>query len=68
MTEYRQLEHQMMEQLRQYLGTQSVQFEETAQAERRYLEGAARAEVDASRRELVIAHSRFQESSAQQHL
>ena len=50
--ERNQVEHQMMDAFRRHAAQQSTQFEETAQAERRYLANAARAEVESSRQEL----------------
>ena len=63
-----QVEHQMMKAFRQYASEQSAQFELAARAEHQYLTNAARLEADASRRELMSAQTRFQESSMQQSL
>ena len=57
---------QMMESFRQYAMQQSSQFEKAAQAERQYLANAARAEVQSSRQELVLAQAQFRETSLQQ--
>ena len=63
MLERNQVEHQMMEAFRQYAAQQSAQFELAAKAEHQYLTNAARLEADASRQELVLAQTRFQDSS-----
>ena len=64
--ERNQVEHQMMETFKRYAAQQSAQFEQTAQAERRYLTNTAKTEVESSRQELILAQARFQETSSQQ--
>ena len=60
------VEHQMMESFKLYAMQQSTQFQQAAQAEHLQMAGAARAEVEASRRELILAQTRFQETSSEQ--
>ena len=56
----------MMESLKRHALQQSVQFQQAAQTEQQSLAGAAKVEIEASRQELILAQSRFQEASSQQ--
>ena len=64
--ERNKVEHQMTESFRQFVMQQSSQFEQAAQAERKYLATAAKLEVESSRQELILAQTQFQEASPQQ--
>ena len=57
------VEHQMMDSFKRHALQQSVQFQQAAQTEQQPLAGAAKVEIEASRQELVLAQSRFQEAS-----
>ena len=64
--ERNQVKHQMMEAFRHHASQQSVYVQRAAYAEHLSLFGVAKVETEASRRELTIAQTRFQEASAQQ--
>ena len=66
MNERRQVDHRRLETFRRYAANQSAQLEESSQAERQYLQRVAKAEADASRQELIVAQSRFDDSPSQQ--
>ena len=62
--ERHQVEHQMMEAFRQHASQQSAYVQRAAHAEHQSLADAAKVETEASRRELTIAQTRFQEASS----
>ena len=60
--EINSVEHQMLESFKRFAMQQSVQFQQTATAEQQQLALAAKAEIESSRRDLLLTQTRFQES------